>query len=67
MWRQTESGLREFLPGKEAWALAALEAIDCPGFVADVDEEWVADEPRSCYNCRYRRWSATSFICQQKF
>jgi hypothetical protein len=32
-------------------------------FHPDVEEEQVADEDRSCYNCRYRRWTAASFVC----
>jgi hypothetical protein len=28
-----------------------------------VEEELVADDPRSCYNCRHRRWTAASFAC----
>lgn len=67
MWRFSETGEREFVPGRENWAAAAVAALDCPGFVMDVDEEVVADEPRSCYNCRYRRWSANSITCQRKF
>lgn len=67
MWRCSETGEREFLPGRDNWSAAALAARDCAGFVLDVDEELVADEPRSCYNCRYRRWSANSFTCQHKF
>ena len=64
MWRTDRSGAREFSAGKENWAAAAAAARDCPGFSPDVEEERVADEARSCYNCRYRRWSATSFTCQ---
>jgi hypothetical protein len=32
-------------------------------FHPDVEEELIADEARSCYNCRYRRWTAVSFSC----
>lgn len=63
MWRTDQAGAREFTLGKESWAAAARAARDCPRFAADVDEEMVDDE-RSCYNCRYRRWSAASFTCQ---
>lgn len=45
------------------WSEAASEARNCNAFLDDVEEEMVADEPRSCYNCRYRRWTAYSFIC----
>jgi hypothetical protein len=63
MWRIDDTGAREFIPGKESWAAAACAALDCPRFTPDVDEEMVADEERSCYNCRFRRWSAVSFTC----
>jgi hypothetical protein len=32
-------------------------------FIPDVEEELIADDPRSCYNCRYRRWQADSVVC----
>ncbi|MBJ6725292.1 hypothetical protein [Geomesophilobacter sediminis] len=53
----------EFSGGKEDWARAAAEAERCAAFVPDVEEELVVAEGRSCYDCRYRRWSATSFTC----
>ena len=64
MWRTDRTGAREFTLGKESWAAAARAALDCSRFVADVEEELVSDDARSCYNCRYRRWSASSFTCQ---
>jgi hypothetical protein len=64
MWRINQTGEKEFAGGKEEWAAAARLAEDCAGFVPDVEEEQVTDEPRSCYNCRYRRWSANSFTCR---
>lgn len=64
MWRETENGEREFRGGKEEWSEAARLATRCASFRPDVEEEQVADEPRSCYNCRYRRWTAASFACQ---
>jgi hypothetical protein len=63
MWRTDSKGAREFTGGKENWAAAARVALGCPGFAPDVEEEQIADEARSCYNCRYRRWSAVSFTC----
>lgn len=54
----------EFPGGKEEWAGAAARASICRHFTPDVEEEWVADEERSCYNCRYRRWTAASFVCR---
>lgn len=49
--------------GLEDWTTAARMAIDCTTFVPDVEEEQIADEPRSCYNCRYRRWQPDSVAC----
>ena len=65
MWRTDARGGREFIPGKDNWEAAARAASDCAAFTADVDEELVAEEERSCYNCRYRRWSASSFTCMK--
>ena len=56
-------GEREFPGGKEDWAGAARIAAACASFRPDVEEEQVADEADSCYNCRYRRWTAASFTC----
>lgn len=66
MWRTDDMGGREFLHGKDAWQAAARAAEECAAFAADVDEELVAEEERSCYNCRFRRWSATSFNCLKR-
>jgi hypothetical protein len=63
MWRINRQGEREFTGGTEEWQGAARIAATCPAFHPDVEEEQVADEARSCYNCRYRRWSGTSFTC----
>jgi hypothetical protein len=49
--------------GREDWAAAARWAEACAAFVPDVEEEQVADEPVSCYNCRYRRWTADAVTC----
>ena len=48
---------------KHEWAGAARRAVECDSFYPDEEDEQIADEPRSCYNCRYRRWTATSFSC----
>lgn len=63
VWQSAQNGQMEFASGKEAWTAAAVQASACQGFAADVEEEWIADDPRSCYNCRYRRWSVASFTC----
>lgn len=62
-WKAVRNGQKEFLNGQQDWLTAANEAASCTKFVSDVDEEQAADEPRSCYNCRYRRWTAASFTC----
>lgn len=49
--------------GLEDWSAAARVAGQCVTFVPDVEEEQVADELRSCYNCRYRRWQIDSVAC----
>jgi len=63
MWTIGDKGEREFSGGKEDWAVAALIAEECPGFKPDDEDEMVADEEVSCYNCRYRRWTVKSFVC----
>jgi len=45
------------------WPDAARIAASCAGFHPDEEDEQVADEPVSCFNCRYRRWTASSFTC----
>jgi len=64
MWIKCNDGLRLFRHGRENFNAAAQAAGSCTSFRADVEEEWVTDESRSCYNCRYRRWTADSFVCQ---
>jgi hypothetical protein len=63
MWLVDLIGVQEFPGGLDDWAGAARIASDCGGFRPDVEEELIAEEPRSCYNCRYRRWSTVSFTC----
>jgi hypothetical protein len=58
-----QHGQRQFTGGHEEWQGAAQAADRCLQFHQDVEEELVADEPRSCYNCRLRRWTADSFAC----
>ena len=66
MFYHGKNGLREFSGGHEDWTGAARLAAGCRQFHPDVEEELVADEPRSCYNCRLRRWTARSFTCTGK-
>jgi hypothetical protein len=63
MWKILENGTREYLGGQADWEGAAKEALGCALFREDVEEECVADEVRSCYNCRYRRWTEDTFRC----
>jgi hypothetical protein len=49
--------------GLDEWSAAARLAQDCRMFCPDVEEEQVADEAVSCYNCRYRRWTAADICC----
>lgn len=63
MWLIDTQGRKEFRHGQEAYCQASDAANVCGGFRPDVEEEWVADEERSCYNCRLRRWTAESFVC----
>jgi hypothetical protein len=63
MWRKNQAGIREFSGGREAWFAAVVAALKCKSFTLDVDEEVIADDERSCYNCRYRRWTMASFTC----
>jgi hypothetical protein len=64
MWFRIEDGRKLFLHGQENYNAAALAAEACSVFKEDVEDEWVTDEARSCYNCHLRRWTAESFQCQ---
>ena len=66
MWFTNQRGEQEFTGGQNDWTGAAKAAASCPQFLPDVEEECIADEPISCYNCRYRRWNASSFTCVNK-
>lgn len=65
MWIKDKNGVKTFATGQTDWAAAADAAHQCPRFRPDDEDEWVADQPLSCYNCRYRRWTMQSFTCQQ--
>jgi len=54
---------RSFRYGQNAPEQAAVCARLCPHFAQDDEDECTADEDVSCYNCRWRRWSATTFTC----
>lgn len=63
MWNFNEKGEKEFAGSKEDWAEAVKLAKACSNFKIDVEDELITEEPVSCYNCRYRRWSLKSFTC----
>lgn len=63
MWIADERGNKMFCGGRENWPAAAAIASSCTKFNADDDDEQCAEETLSCYNCRYRRWTAESFTC----
>lgn len=65
MWIINERGEQVFAEGRSAWSAAAKQANLCPAFQADDEDEWVADQLVSCYNCVFRRWTRDSFICCQ--
>lgn len=64
MWFEHNDGHKRFRHGREDFAAAARAALACAIFRPDEEDEWVTDEERSCYNCRYRRWTADSFLCR---
>ena len=61
-----DSGLLLFSGGREDWVGAVRVAAACPCFAEDTEDEQIADDPRSCYNCRFRRWTSASFICTRR-
>ncbi len=65
MWIVTD-GRKIWLGGKADWKDAAETAEACSAFRMDCEEECVADEEASCYNCRYRRWTRNSFVCMKE-
>jgi hypothetical protein len=38
-------------------------AMSCPHFNLDDEDELVSDEPKTCLNCRYRRWTQEPYVC----
>ena len=55
---------KKMLPS-DAWERGHAIALACTAFAQDVEEEWVAQEPVSCYNCRYRRFTAAGILCMK--
>jgi len=65
VWEQILSGRKHFKFGRNSYRLAAEAAGQCASFVRDDEDETVTDDNRSCYDCRYRRWTADSFECMK--
>ena len=65
VWEQTLFGGKRFKHGQDSYGLAAETAGQCGAFVNDDEDETVTDDKRSCYDCRYRRWTADSFECMK--
>jgi hypothetical protein len=58
-----------FSYGKSDYKNAILVASKCALYKLDVDEDELVtstDHP-TCYNCLYRRWTQSSFICMKSF
>ena len=60
-----KDGKKVFANGKTDYEEAKKDAENCPYYSDDYEEEWVTADKRSCYNCRYRRWTAESFTCMK--
>jgi len=47
------------------WSQGQTIALACFQFRQDVEEEWVAEDIVSCYNCRYRRFIPAGIQCMK--
>ncbi|MDD2587242.1 MAG: hypothetical protein PHR65_11605 [Syntrophomonadaceae bacterium] len=65
-WSKNELGQYEYAGGKEDWEKVEQIASLCEKFVIDDEDEVVSDEERSCYNCRFRRWTKSAFVCMRR-
>ncbi len=65
LWRVCEQGRYQYTGGKESWEEVTRIAAGCDDFLLDDEDELISDEDRSCYNCRFRRWTRDSFICMR--
>ncbi len=65
VWEQTDSNRKHFKFGQDSYSLAVETAGQCSVFVNDDEDETVTDDNRSCYDCRYRRWTVDSFECMK--
>ena len=61
-----EEGQRLFRFGQSDSVAAKACASACGRFAWDDDEECIDDSTVCCYNCRYRRWSPSSFHCMRR-
>lgn len=64
-WIINQAGQFQFAYGKEEWRKAVENASSCNEFILDDEDELIADVDRSCYNCRFRRWTEDSFVCMK--
>lgn len=60
-----EEEFAEYPGGQDDAHGVARIAARCEAFVLDDEGECVADELRSCYNCRSRRWTQRAFVCMK--
>ncbi len=65
VWESTPTGKKRFLHGKDNYPVAAEAAMQCGSFICDDEDETVCDDEKSCYNCRYRRWTVDTFECMK--
>jgi len=49
----------------DQWEKGHAIALNCSEFKPDVEEEWLAEETISCYNCRYRRFVGSGIRCMK--
>lgn len=57
------NGKTVFKYGLEAYEESQTIAKTCLFFKIDDEDEQVDSVLKSCYNCRYRRWTEKSFEC----
>ena len=65
MWIHID-GAKTFNGNIEDEDLIAKAAEECGMFAQDAEDELVSDRLVTCLNCRYRRWTASGFSCQNK-
>ncbi|MEQ8198181.1 MAG: hypothetical protein ABRQ27_09275 [Clostridiaceae bacterium] len=63
MWFVNDSKQIEFSGGKNNWEETIEQASKCSFFKYDVEDEIIEEDVKSCYNCRFRRWTEKSFVC----